>query len=86
MCLIVSCFASAFAGLLGYSRIPFGAARAGHFFGVHRLWTWAKIAKVSYQGDKYHEVSFGKRLPGPSTETSRPSSSRRGVGISSPCA
>jgi amino acid transporter len=30
--LIWSCFGSAFAGLLGYSRIPFGAARAGHFF------------------------------------------------------
>ena len=26
VCLIGSCFASAFAGLLGYSRIPFGAA------------------------------------------------------------
>ncbi len=30
--LIASCFGSAFAGLLGYSRIPYGAARAGHFF------------------------------------------------------
>jgi amino acid transporter len=30
--LLLSCFASAFAGLLGYSRIPFGAARGGHFF------------------------------------------------------
>ncbi len=30
--LMGSCFASAFAGLLGYSRIPFGAAREGHFF------------------------------------------------------
>jgi amino acid transporter len=30
--LIGSCFGSAFAGLLGYSRIPYGAARAGHFF------------------------------------------------------
>jgi amino acid transporter len=27
-------FGSAFAGLLGYSRIPYGAARYGHFFGV----------------------------------------------------
>src|SRR5262249_39705041 len=26
------CFASVFAGLLGYSRIPYGAARHGHFF------------------------------------------------------
>jgi len=32
VCLLGSCFASAFAGLLGYSRIPYGAARAGHFF------------------------------------------------------
>jgi amino acid transporter len=32
--LIWSCFASAFAGLLGYSRIPYGAARYGHFFAV----------------------------------------------------
>jgi amino acid transporter len=30
--LIGSCFGAAFAGLLGYSRIPYGAARAGHFF------------------------------------------------------
>lgn len=32
--LIWSCFGSAFAGLLGYSRIPYGAARYGHFFRV----------------------------------------------------
>jgi amino acid transporter len=30
--LMGSCFASVFAGLLGYSRIPYGAARYGHFF------------------------------------------------------
>ncbi|HWG44784.1 MAG TPA: APC family permease [Gemmataceae bacterium] len=30
--LMASCFGSAFGGLLGYSRIPYGAARAGHFF------------------------------------------------------
>jgi amino acid transporter len=30
--LIWSCVGSAFAGLLGYSRIPYGAARYGHFF------------------------------------------------------
>jgi amino acid transporter len=30
--LMGSCCASAFAGLLGYSRIPYGAARYGHFF------------------------------------------------------
>jgi amino acid transporter len=32
--LMGSCFGSAFAGLLGYSRIPYGAARYGHFFSV----------------------------------------------------
>jgi amino acid transporter len=32
--LIASCLASSFAGLLGYSRIPYGAARSGHFFAV----------------------------------------------------
>jgi amino acid transporter len=32
--LMWSCLGSAFAGLLGYSRIPFGAARQGHFFAV----------------------------------------------------
>jgi amino acid transporter len=32
LCLVGSCFASAFAGLVGYSRVPYGAARAGHFF------------------------------------------------------
>jgi amino acid transporter len=30
--LVWSCTGSAFAGLLGYSRIPYGAARRGHFF------------------------------------------------------
>ncbi len=30
--LIWSCFGAAFAGLLGYARIPYGAALAGHFF------------------------------------------------------
>jgi amino acid transporter len=30
--LVWSCFGSAFAGLLGYSRIPYGASRYGHFF------------------------------------------------------
>jgi len=30
--LVWSCLGSAFAGLLGYSRIPYGAARYGHFF------------------------------------------------------
>jgi basic amino acid/polyamine antiporter, APA family len=30
--LIWSCIGSAFAGLLGYSRIPYGAAKQGHFF------------------------------------------------------
>jgi amino acid transporter len=32
LCLMGACFISTFAGLLGYSRIPYGAARAGHFF------------------------------------------------------
>jgi amino acid transporter len=32
--LIASCLASAFSGLLGYSRIPYGAARTGHFFAL----------------------------------------------------
>ncbi len=32
LCLMLSCFGSVFAGLLGYSRIPYGAARAGYFF------------------------------------------------------
>ena len=30
--LMWSCFGSVFAGILGYSRIPYGAARFGHFF------------------------------------------------------
>jgi amino acid transporter len=30
--LVGSCFASCFSGLLGYSRVPFAAAREGHFF------------------------------------------------------
>jgi amino acid transporter len=32
--LVWCCFGSVFAGLLGYSRIPYGAARNGHFFRV----------------------------------------------------
>src|SRR5262249_32478332 len=32
--LIWCCFGSVFAGLLGYSRIPYGAARDGHFFRI----------------------------------------------------
>jgi basic amino acid/polyamine antiporter, APA family len=32
VCLVGSCFASAFSGLMGYSRVPFAAAREGHFF------------------------------------------------------
>jgi amino acid transporter len=30
--LVWSCFGAAFAGLLGYARIPYGAALAGHFY------------------------------------------------------
>jgi amino acid transporter len=32
VCLVGSCFASAFSGQLGYSRVPYAAAREGHFF------------------------------------------------------
>jgi amino acid transporter len=32
--LVWTCFGSAFAGMLAYSRIPYGAARYGHFFAV----------------------------------------------------
>jgi amino acid transporter len=35
--LIWSCIGAAFAALLGYSRIPYGAARQGHFFSVFAL-------------------------------------------------
>lgn len=46
--LIWSCFGSAFAGLLGYSRIPFGAARQGHFFsGLGRVHPEHRIPHVS---------------------------------------
>lgn len=34
LCLLWSCLGSAFAGMLGYSRILYGAARYGHFFRV----------------------------------------------------
>jgi amino acid transporter len=34
VCLIGSSFASAFSGALGYSRVPFAAARERHFFGM----------------------------------------------------
>ena len=30
--LVWSCFGSAFAGMLGYARIPYGAAKEGHFY------------------------------------------------------
>jgi amino acid transporter len=46
--LIWSCFGSAFAGLLGYSRIPYGAARHGHFFAaVGRVHPSHQIPHVS---------------------------------------
>jgi amino acid transporter len=46
--LIWSCFGSAFAGLLGYSRIPYGAARHGHFFSaLARVHPVHKIPHVS---------------------------------------
>src|SRR5262249_30735504 len=34
LCLMWSCLGSVFAGLFSYSRIPFGAARYGHFFSI----------------------------------------------------
>ncbi|HLJ94031.1 MAG TPA: APC family permease, partial [Gemmataceae bacterium] len=46
--LIWSCFGAAFAGLLGYSRIPYGAARYGHFFaGFGRIHPVHRIPHVS---------------------------------------
>lgn len=33
VCLIGSCFASVFSGTLGYSRVPYAAAKEGEFFG-----------------------------------------------------
>jgi amino acid transporter len=46
--LIWSCFGSAFAGLMGYSRIPYGAARYGHFFGgLNRVHPEHRIPHVS---------------------------------------
>jgi amino acid transporter len=33
VCLIGSCFASVFSGTLGYSRVPYAAAKGGEFFG-----------------------------------------------------
>ncbi len=46
--LIWSCIGSAFAGLLGYSRIPYGAARQGHFFAVlGRIHPTQRIPHVS---------------------------------------
>jgi amino acid transporter len=46
--LVLSCFGSAFAGLLGYSRIPYGAARYGHFFaGLGRVHPRHHIPHVS---------------------------------------
>lgn len=32
VCLVGSCFAASFSGTLGYSRVPYAAARNGHFF------------------------------------------------------
>ena len=46
--LIGTCFGSTFAGLLGYSRIPYGAAQAGHFFrAVARVHPEHRIPHVS---------------------------------------
>jgi amino acid transporter len=46
--LVWSCFGSAFAGMLGYARIPYGAARQGHFFaGLARVHPEKRIPHVS---------------------------------------
>lgn len=46
--LVWSCMGSVFAGMLGYSRIPFGAARYGHFFsGLGRVHPVHRIPHVS---------------------------------------
>jgi amino acid transporter len=46
--LMWSCFGSVFAGLLGYSRIPYGAARRGHFFaGLARVHPEHRIPHVA---------------------------------------
>jgi amino acid transporter len=46
--LVWTCFGSAFAGLLGYSRIPYGAARYGHFFaGLGQVHPRHRIPHVS---------------------------------------
>jgi amino acid transporter len=46
--LMWSCFGSAFAALLGYSRIPYGAARYGHFFaGLGRIHPRHRIPHVA---------------------------------------
>jgi amino acid transporter len=46
--LIWSCFGAAFAGMLGYSRIPYGAARYGHFFSsLGRIHPQHRIPHVS---------------------------------------
>jgi amino acid transporter len=52
--LVWSCFGSAFAGLLGYSRIPYGAARYGHFFSalgrVHRTHRIPHVSLLMFGG------------------------------------
>ncbi|MEY4612379.1 MAG: Serine/threonine exchanger SteT [Planctomycetota bacterium] len=46
--LVWSCLGAAFAALLGYSRIPYGAARKGHFFrGLARVHTTHQIPHFS---------------------------------------
>jgi len=48
LCLVWSCFGSVFAALFGYSRIPYGAARYGHFFsGLGRVHPVHRIPHVS---------------------------------------
>jgi amino acid transporter len=46
--LVWSCFGSAFAGMLGYARIPYGAAKQGHFYeALARVHPTLRIPHVS---------------------------------------
>jgi Amino acid transporters len=57
--LIWCCFGSAFAGLLGYSRIPYGAARNGHFFSIFARVHPASASRISPSSWSAHSCSFG---------------------------
>jgi amino acid transporter len=48
VCLLITGFGSTFAGLLGYSRVPYGVAHGGHFFqAVARIHPRHRIPHVS---------------------------------------